>query len=293
MKIPTLGLAIALCWMHLGGFAQPLAEKALAIAHAGPDLKFPEQAHELSSSSPLEMAIYKPQGAGPFPAVVIVHSCGGLRPEMRTWSKAALDRGYVVFVMDSLYPRGLDNGCYPPRSVGTPRGAKDALQAREHLRKFPFVDQDRVALVGFSWGAMVGLLVSSKAVANQLSSVRFNAVASFYPFCYFPGGGQFPAFEFLRADVDKPLLLLMGGEDTETPPAECLPRLERLRSQGAPVESHLYPNATHCWDCSSLGSFSKIDFQGNRVFYRYDPEVTQDSTERTFAFFARHLRLDK
>ncbi len=286
-------LTACLCLVHALAAAQPLGAGGLARANQGTDLKFPEEAKELSFFSPLTMAIYRPTGPGPFPALVLVHTCGGLHPEIRDWTKLALERGYVVFVMDSLSQRGIKDGCSPASWVLPFRGAKDALQAREHLRKFAFVDQDSVALAGFSWGAMVGLAVSSGAIASQLSSSRYGAVVSFYPICYFPGNGQFQAVEWLRAEVDKPLLVLMGDQDTEAPPAECVSRLEKLTQKGAPVEWHVYPATTHCWDCSSLNNFSKTDWLGNRVVYRYDSQVTQDSAERMFAFLAKHLKADK
>jgi dienelactone hydrolase len=293
MKIATLLITVGLCLIPAWVAGQPLDQRALAVANQGPDLQFPDEAKELSSFSPLAMAIYRPNGAGPFPALVIVHSCGGLRQEIRDWTKLALERGYVAFVIDSLGPRGFKNGCYPPNWVPALQGAKDAFQALGHLRKFPFVDRDRVGLVGFSWGATVGLLASSRAVASQLSPDRYAAVVGLYPACYFAGRGQLPEFEFLRGDVDKPLLVLMGDQDTETPPAYCLPRLEALKQKGMPVEWHLYQTTTHCWDCSSLHNLSKTDFQGNRVIYRYDRQVTHDSAERLFAFLAKHLKADR
>ena len=295
MKIATLLGAVSLFLIHSWATAQPLEAGGLARANQGPDLKFPEVATELSVSSPLTMAIYRPAGAGPFPALVLVHTCGGLRQELRDWTQFALERGYVVFVIDSLSSRGVGprEGCNPATWVAPSRGVKDAFQAREHLRKFSFVDQDRVALAGFSWGAMVGLFASSSGIASQLSSSRYGAVVGFYPICYFPGGGQFREVTWLRADVDKPLLVLMGEQDNEAPPSGCIPRLEKLAQQGAPVEWHLYPATTHCWDCSTLHNFSKADFFGNRVVYRYDRQVTQDSAERMFAFLAKHLKKDK
>ena len=292
MRIETLLSATVLCLVHAWAVAQPLGATGLARANQGPDLKFPEEATELSFFSPLTMAIYRPTGAGPFPALVVVHSCGGLRQEIRDWARLALERGYVVFVIDSLGQRGVSarDGCNPATWVPPARGAKDAFQAREHLRKFAFVDQNRVALVGFSWGAMVGLYASSGAIASQFSSGRYGAVVALYPVCYFPGGGQFREVEWLRADTDMPLLVLMGGEDNEAPPAECIPRLEKLKQKGMPVEWHLYPATTHCWDCSSLDNFSKTGLQGQRIVYHYDRQITQDSAERMFAFLAKHLK---
>jgi dienelactone hydrolase len=270
--------------------AQSFPERILSSASQAPDLKFPEEAKELSASSPLAMAIYKPAGAGRFPALILVHTCGGLRPEIRNWTKEALSRGYVVFVIDSLSPRGLKTVCHPPTAVSIWRGVKDSFQALDHLKRFEFVDPDRVGLMGFSWGAMVGLLASSKTVADVFSpSKRFAAVASLYPGCYFAASGTRGEIEFLRTDTDRPVLLLMGELDTETPPADCVSRLEALKDRGAPVIWHLYPKATHCWDCSSLQNLSKVDFFGHKVVYHYDEQVTHDSTQRAFDFLANHL----
>lgn len=298
MKIHISVGASLLCLIHAWAAAQPLSATALARANEKPDLKFPEEARELTASSPLAMAIYRPSGAGPFPALVIVHTCGGLeagivpRREIREWTKLALERGYVAFVMDSLSQRGSPDGCDPSSWVPPSRGAKDAFQALEHLKKFPFVDPNRIALVGFSWGGMVGFYVSSGAIASQLSSSRYGAVVSMYPICYFPGGRGYPAIEWLRAEVDRPLLVLMGDKDNEASPADCIPRLEKLAQKGVPVEWHVFPSTTHCWDCSSLNGFSKGGFPGERIVYRYDRQVTQESADRMFAFLAKQLKIE-
>jgi len=270
--------------------AQSFQERILSSASQAPDLKFPDEPTELSSSSPLAMAIYKPAGGGRFPALILVHTCGGLRPEIRNWTKEALSRDYVVFVLDSLGPRGLKTVCHPPTPVSIWRGVKDSFQALDHLKRFEFVDPDRVGLMGFSWGAMVGLLASSKTVATVFSpSKRFAAVASFYPGCYFPASGTRGEIEFLRTDTDRPTLVLLGESDTETPPADCLLRLETLKDRGIPVSWHLYPKTTHCWDCSSLHNLSKVDLLGHKVVYLYDEQVTNDSSRRAFDFLADHL----
>lgn len=287
---PVTLCALLVCLITSLAVAQPFDIRA--AASQAPDLKFPESPKKLGLFSSLEMAIYKPDGAGPFPALVLVHTCGGLRPEIQDWTKNALSRGYVAFVIDSLGPRGVKSVCIPPSPVNIWRGAKDAFQALEHLRRFDFVDQSRIGLMGFSWGAMVGLLVNSRAVAEALSPAgRFASVASFYPACYFSTSRG--AVEFLRPDTDRPTLVLMGELDNETPPSDCLPRLEALKSKDAPVSWHLYPKTTHCWDCASLDNLTKTDFQGNRVTYRYDSAVTKDSARRAFDFFAEHMSARK
>jgi dienelactone hydrolase len=292
----TMHLPAWIFWIAVSTFAglasaQSFEQQLKAGAKLAPDLTYPAEAKALSFISPLEMAIYKPEGAGPFPAVVLLHSCGGLRSEIRDWTNAAIEAGYVAFVLDSLGPRGLKTNCFPPSTVYPSRGVKDAFQALDHLKSFPFVDSSRVGFIGFSWGATVGLLVSASEGARALSDgKRFGAVVSLYPMCNFTGTSRIPnAVEYLRPDTDKPLLVLMGDQDTETPPSECIPRLDALKKKGAPVEWNLYPGATHCWDCAAVANQSKTDFQGNRVAYHYSKEITDDSKKRAFDFLGKNL----
>ena len=51
------------------------------------------------------------------------------------------------------------------------------------------------------------------------------------------------------------------------------------------MEWHLYPQATHCWDCRQLHGFKKVDARGSSVEYLYDEGVTRDSANRMFGFF--------
>src|SRR6266852_3030877 len=62
------------------------------------------QAAPPSASAILEDA--KPKGEGPFPALIIVHTRGGLSQQISFWRKEAIRRGYVAFVLDSFGPCG-------------------------------------------------------------------------------------------------------------------------------------------------------------------------------------------
>ena len=65
---------------------------------------------------------------------------------------------------------------------------------------------------------------------------RFAAVVSFYPGCFTIRPPVGAPFEIVNPDIDRPLLVLMGDKDTETPPGECVSKLELARAAGAPVE---------------------------------------------------------
>lgn len=248
------------------------------------DLEFPTEAKTLGFFSAVENSIFKPEGSGPFPAVVFFHTCGGIdHSRNRYWMEAALARGYAVLILDSLGPRGLKTVCdvtplSDKQGVNLIRGLKDAMDALAHLRKLPFIVGDRLALVGFSWGAMAGLYASGKAYAGSFSARRYAAVASFYPYCG----------PYLQIDTDRPLLVLMGEADDETPPATCLGGLQTLKAIGAPVDWHVYPGATHSWD--TFREVVKTTNRGLTVRYVPNSKVRDESAARLFAFLDQHLR---
>lgn len=281
--------------------AQAEADVLKALAGLAPDLRLPAEVRDEVPAAGVGMAIYKPTGAGPFPALVVVHSCGGIREELLHAARDAWARGYVVLVLDALGPRGIQSVCVPSRanaSVNFPRGTRDALQAMAHLARLPFVDAARIGLMGFSWGGSVGLLASGAGYALALSEgvasgpPRPAAVVAYYPLCFLPGRVTASGrdVDFVRPDHRPPALVLLAGQDNEAPPAECSSRLQALKDKGVPVEWHVYPEATHCWDCSSLDGLVKTDFQGRRVAYRFDRELAADALRRSFEFLDARLK---
>jgi len=294
-RLAAFALVVALA---SGTAAAQAPSRLLDSASQAKDLVFPTTPSSLGLFAYPRMALYKPEGNGPFPALVLHHQCGGLsggklpNQSMLDWAKRAVERGYVVLMLDTLGPRDVRTVCYGPNGgVNFPRGVRDALQAAQHLRTLPFVDGRRIAHAGYSWGAMVGALASGREWSTALApGERFDAVVSFYPGCFTIGSGGGNPFEIVSAGIDRPLLVLMGGKDTETPAAQCESRLAPLKASGAPVEWHTYPDATHCWDCRNLDGFSKTDARGNHVVYRYDRELTEDSARRMFDFLDRTLK---
>ena len=277
-----------------GRAASPATDILIAATRAD-DLTFPTEATLFSVTNP-RMGLYKPAGEGPFPAIVLVPHCNGLGTlsgypnlSIGRWGKEMLDRGYVVLLIDSQGARGVDSTCIEPKAaVYHIRGALDVLQASAHLRTLDYVDKRRIAVVGFSWGAMAGLLAASKFNQSALrTGTPFAAFVSVYPLCATFLVPQGRPYEIVNRDIDRPGLVLMGDEDSEAPPQLCVPKLEAAAWQGAPVQWHVFPHATHCWDCAHLDGFSKVDFRGTRVEYRFDGDVTADTKRRMFGFLDR------
>src|ERR1051325_8626936 len=123
-------------------FPEERLRELCAGSFAVPSLKFPAEARELGTfTNTGEMSIFRPRGAGPFPAVILMHTCA--RPDfdpqhLRPWVARGLEAGYVVMVLDSWRQRGISEICRTrPDEKFIPihilLRARDAYEALAHL----------------------------------------------------------------------------------------------------------------------------------------------------------------
>lgn len=237
------------------------------------DLVFPVASRSLGAPSPMGNDVFRPAGNGPFPAVVLVHTCGGIEPHMYERAAELVNAGYMVLVLDSYTVRKHFTFC-TAAGVGAPRLYKDAYDAMTHLQRMPEVDPEKIYLVGMSLGSFAAANASSPEVAAWLDSkTRFRASVGWYGSCSFNVGSFFPPWELLRRDADRPVLLLLAERDSETPIKSCFPLMEEMKAQGKPVAWHVYPTATHAWDK-----------ENPRRGYRRDEKITADAMRRTIEF---------
>jgi dienelactone hydrolase len=122
----------------------------------------------------LRARLYIPEGDGPFPAVVIMHGCGGLWKnndasagemlnQYEDWAEIFHSQEeYVALFLDSYSKRHIDEFCgiNPPNdficSPGFVRNT-DAYAALDYLRELDVVIDNKVALMGFSHGGTATL----------------------------------------------------------------------------------------------------------------------------------------
>jgi len=87
----------------------------------------------------IEGYLSKPDGSGPFPAVVYVHGCSGLSTNTRKRvAELMTGWGYISLVVDSFASRGIRESCDRLRLM--PSRQADALGALLYLSKLDFVD---------------------------------------------------------------------------------------------------------------------------------------------------------
>jgi dienelactone hydrolase len=212
---------------------------------------------------------------------------------MPGWVHTALANGYVAFVLDSFTQRGFGgdtvcNGGWPGVAPVAVR-ARDAFDALAHLKQFPFIDKARIGAMGFSHGARVAYLLSSEHVAKDFASAgRFAAVVAVYGQCFSPKHN----ISYVRDDMSTPLLALLGAEDHDGDPKECIPRLDKVKADGAPVQWHLFDGVGHVWDQPSRSPGKRMPFDEppGWTWFAYDAKVTEQSHALAFDFLGRAMR---
>lgn len=210
----------------------------------------------------------KPPGPGPFPAVVILHDCSGLGPGSSgspwRWATRLMQDGYVTVWPDSFsvrgHPKGVCLDASPPIVTYRERAA-DAYAALTFLQSQPFVDPNRVAVMGGSHGGSSTLATIVDVEANRAAKPGFAAAVALYPGCAW----RFGAWRAQRENrpgapitgysgVYKPLapLLILTGElDDWTPAEPCRKLTEVSKAAGHPVEIKIYPGAHHSFDSAA------------------------------------------
>ena len=218
----------------------------------------------------------KPDGDGPFPAVVLLHYCGGQRHS--EWGGFLSGIGYVVMFVDTNASRGLAN-CGLKNSEDEQLGeeqAADAWGALEFLATLPYVDADRAAVMGFSQGAATIIKFMVRTGRRKLligeGGREFRAAIPLYYSCL----GL--ANVTNRRQLAVPVLLINGEKEAITP--EC------KKQVGNPIFGfHLMPGAYHAFD--EPVSNGRLDAFG--TYMEYSPRATNAARVLVVDFLTTQL----
>ena len=272
-----------------------LALTAMLAAACGGPISF--ESATPKTPDRVEGRLAKPGGAGPFPALVLLHGCHGVSPQVYAWGRWLADRGYVAFVVDSYGPRKEPADCKDdPSGGGMPNTARfdDAIGALRYLQAQPFVVPNRIASFGWSQGGEFAMSVingptldRARARGVALPRVGYAAAIAMYP-----GGCE----DYAKELVVRPLLLLIGGSDDWTPPQYCREMAAKMKARGADVTLVEYKGAYHYFDV--VGRQKEVLKDIERPFtpgtygvtVSYDPEAAADAQRQVEAFLSRVLR---
>lgn len=239
---------------------------------------------------------FKPSGPGPFPALVLMHGCGGmltpsgyLTESYRRWAELLAEDGYVALLVDSFNPRGYRTICeLQKRPILESRERnEDAYAAARWLSERGYVASGKIGLLGWSNGA-TGTLYAMRTASRR--EPAFRAAVAFYPGCRTLSRAK-PSYHPYA-----PLLILTGEADDWTPAAPCVELAGIAKAQGAATDIVTYPGAHHSFDRTGLPvryrptvrNLNKPDGRGATVGEH--PEAREDAIGRTRSFFAQRLK---
>jgi dienelactone hydrolase len=213
-------------------------------------------AHSRFMASGLKLVT--PPGAGPFPTVLLVPGCGGVRrgnapnPIMDEYARSAVQAGWAGAILDSYGPRGWDPAwarsrvCAGARLKGLYRAA-DVLAGIDLLQSNARVDHHHLRIASWSHGgwALGDLLTlrdpgdgSFKRTMDQVEAVQFT-----YPYCKRPARAARHDWTW-KGNVR----LVLAENDSVQDAAGCMPLVERARKAGSDVEVTMIPGVTHAFD---------------------------------------------
>jgi dienelactone hydrolase len=206
-----------------------------------------------SGNLKLHAAIWRPEGKGKFPGILFNHGRGGL-PHPEIIAPVFVKHGYVFL---AIARRGewlsADQGENIDDLVNQERAAKgadaakqlqlklmetdhlnDALAGLAYLKKLPYVDANRIAVVGHSFGGSLTILLSERDHTIR-AAVNFGGAAASWDDSPYLQERMISAVD----QINTPVFFIFAENDYSTNPGKVLSaEMARLKK---PQQLKIYP----------------------------------------------------
>ena len=218
MKIPrSILCAVLLLLVALAGSAQQ-------------PVTFP------SGDSMAQGLLYLPKGAGPHPALVVIHEWWGLNDWIKQEAAGYAAKGYVALAVD-LY-RGKvattpDLAHELSRGLPQDQGVRDLTAAVAFLASRKDVKRDRIGAVGWCMGGGFALQLAIAAPSLKAVGINYGSLAT-------------DKTELGR--IHAAVLGNFGGQHHGIPPDAVHAFEAAMQSLGKPVDAKIYPDAGHAFE---------------------------------------------
>ncbi len=226
------------------------------------DVRVPVQGAELLGY------LARPEGAGPFPAILAIHENRGLVDHIKDCARRLAGAGYVALAPDLLSRQGGTaakfsdpNDAIAALGQSDPeQNTRDLVAALDWLAQQPYVDRNRLAVTGWCMGGGYTWRVVTQAGSRLKAAV--------------PWYGPNPP-----GDVDKiqaPVFAIYGELDQRIN-AGIDAITQQMQQNGKQFEKKIYPNAQHA-------------FNNDQNPERYNAEQAPIAWNDMLQFLDRHLK---
>jgi dipeptidyl-peptidase-4 len=213
----------------------------------------------------LHYVLLKPTGyveGRRYPAIVQVYGGPGRQHVTKAWralsERLFLDAGFVLFQLDNrgAFNRGLAFEAPISRKLGGPE-VRDQLTGLRFLETLPFVDSERIGVMGWSYGGFMTLRMMTEPDSTFAAGAAGAAPADWHLYDthyteHYLGHPQDEADAYAAASIQPRLknlkgrLLLMHGMADDNVLFENATRImSTLQDNGIPFDLMLYPGMRH------------------------------------------------
>ncbi|MHB8303654.1 MAG: dienelactone hydrolase family protein [Acidobacteriaceae bacterium] len=260
MKRPRVLLILSVVCLSLASVLPMLAQTRATTTVLGPRaVTFP------SGEETVRGVLYQPQGAGPFPALVIIHEWWGLNDWVKQQAQMFAKHGYATLAVD-LYRGQMANDPEMAhelmRALPQDRGVQYLQSAVTYLRTQKDVKPNRIGAVGWCMGGGFALQLA-------IAEPSLRAVAINY--------GALDTDPAQLKKIHAAVLGNFGAMDRGITPRDVQSFAAEMQKLGHPVDVKDYPDAGHAFENPN-----------NKAGYR--AADTADADRRMFTFFARTLK---
>jgi carboxymethylenebutenolidase len=227
----------------------------------------------------MEGYLTQPTEAGRYPAVVVIQEIWGVNSHIQSVTDRLPSQGYVGLAPALFHREGrMTLGLYEEMDLALARLGRcndadiiaDVKGAVAYLKAQPFVDPQRIGIVGFCFGGRVSYQSACNIPDLKAAAVYYGGRI------LLPLGGQGPSPVEQTASITAPVLGLFGETDQNPSPADVEKIEAELSKHGKTHEFHMYPGCGHGFHCDGRAS--------------YRPEAAKDAWAKTIAWFDKYLK---
>ncbi|MBI2831702.1 MAG: dienelactone hydrolase family protein [Chloroflexi bacterium] len=201
---------------------------------------------DTSSNYKLVAAVFRPEGTGPFPVIVLLHASAGFTgPFTKGIGNHFVQNGFLV--VGGLWFSGHAQGWEAPGLIDWPQGPPFAGTTDEAIkyaniivqtaRLLPGADGKHMGVFGTSRGAMASVLLASTGAGVQAVVADSASYSPKSPI-------DKPAIGLVQ-NMEAPLLMLHGTADQTAPVQSARDYEAALKRLNKPYEARYYEGGAH------------------------------------------------